>query len=1120
MGGRSPFSCGWLALAVIFAACFPAPAAAGEIPYHNSKTVTNVRDWLGQDVKVEVDGTTTANIVVEVTGNTHKAPDPITGAITEKAGDLTITASNKYAYSAEVVFNNGNNKAAMDVIFDSVDLSGYQLPKDSKTGTTTTATLTVKGPNSTNVWVVGETKIGESSRLAVDGAGNSFRTGTLTMAGAGTGKAPHDATATITNGGLLYVQGQADILENAKLRVDTGGTAMFNDAAYVGGTSSKGNAVVELDGGNIVFSEADSDKKIPGGSLTVGDGGKLLITGAGTSKISQNNTDADSKGVDLVGGGRLVVDSGATLEIDMLRVASQNANPDDPADPAGPAGALINGTVNAKWFRAYGDGIVDVNGTLGVDDMDITGNSIVNVNDKGTLGEFTPGGPDNVITVSGGTLNIESGGTVAHPKLYASSGVINIKAGGTSSVADFEAAGTSDVNVSGTIAAGTSFKVNGVATVKFSGGSKIGDGGNLAHLGVGGDGTLDIASSVTADSFSFGGGTINMTGGNLTAEATGAPFNMLGDLNFKSDTSIAAFKGDVTFTRGGIHALNNVTGHMRLNDGGTHHTLEIGRQAVLDTESGSMLIDGVSNFILDGTLNVGYQNGQVLMADIKGIAAAGGSLDVDSKATVTMTNAMQRQALASVNSGGLLVLKTDAGVSIGADAIYWDTDSILYEYQVVKDPVTGQYGIWVKGAQAASRDTLYNNIIENWREHPKIGDYVNNVINQSMLDAIVDANYLAIGIEPGYDTLNPSGQFNADLLSSLVSPKQSGAGYDALMLYNGSGLNMANQAVVSSNARILRGINRRTEDLRREIRGNDQIDPDSEMPDPLPANRFWGDIIYLSESSGHDRGIGGYSLRGMGLTVGHDRMYGDLAVGAAVSYLGGHFRDASALSNNSRIDTFAADLYATLTHPSGWFVSGTIGYGYSDNQIRDMRILNGFQGWNHADYGSHSLATSLVIGHDLWVGDAWTLSPSIGIDYVGTRSGSHTQYFTGNNRAGGANTLLAGQIKNHSASIPLNLSLSYNMPGEDGSLLTLTGDVGYAYELNNDGASGNIDYDGLNGHVGSVKIARRSPGQHLFNIGLRGKYYFRQYEVGMGYDYVGKRKYNAHTLTLNAGVSF
>lgn len=1103
-GGRAPFSGGWLALAAVVAACCLASAQAGEPPYHNSKTVGNAKSWIGQDVDIEADGTTTKDIVVEVTGGGYKVTDPIS----ETAGDLTITANDKY--SAELLFNGA---ADMTVIFDSASLSGVQVP-DGKSGTSRTATITVKGTNNV-VRVTGETELGESSRLVVNGAGNGFWTDSLVMKGAGTGKNPLDAVATITNGGGLYVHGTANILENAKLRVDSGGTAIFNDAANVGGSSSKGNALVELNGGNIVLG-AKNEKAGTEGSLTVGDGGILSITGTGTSSITQIGLTKDSPGVDIVGGGRLVVDATATLEVDMLQIASQYNNPDDPDDKAG---AIINGTVNAGYFRAYGNGLVDVNGTLNADNLTITGDSVVNVNAKAKIGETTPGGPDNIITVSGGTLNLLSDGTIEYSTLRATGGTVNVKSGGILDVEDFEAAGTSTVNVSGTITAGSSFKVDGVAKATFTGGAKIGDGGHLGHLGVAGDGTLDILATVTTDSFAFGGGNINLSGGgSLTAEAAGAPFGVMGNLNFLDSNSSATFKGDVIVSKGGIFAKAMATGHMSLSDGITNHALTIAQGAVLDTTLGNMEITGVSNFSLYGTLNIGYQNNQVLIATITGMGSTGGSLEVGGKATVTMTNAMQRQAMASVNSGGLEILKTDAKNFTGTDTFYWDNVSVRYEYKVVRDPSTNEYSIWVKGVQAASRETLYETIISSWREHPKIGGYVNNVVNGSLLDAIVDANYIAIGITPGYDTMDPSGQFNADLLASLVNPAQTGAGYDALMLYNGSGLNMANQAVVSSNAHFLRRISRRSEDLRREIRGNDQIDPDSELPEPLPVNRFWAEGVYMSDNSGHDQGFGGYAMRGSGLMVGHDRLYGDLVVGGAIGYLDGHFKDSSAQSNSSRIDTYALDLYALLSHPSGWFVSGTIGYGYSDNDIRDRRTLNGVNGWNHADFGSHTLAVSASFGRDLWLGDAWTVSPSLGIDYVGTRSSSHTQYFTGAGR--GADTLLAGQIRNHSATIPLNLGISYNMPTEEGSLLTLTGNVGYAYELNNDGASGNINYSGLVNQMGPVKIARRAPGQHLFNIGLRGKYYFRQYELGLGYDYVGKKKYNSHTFSLNGGVSF
>ncbi len=233
----------------------------------------------------------------------------------------------------------------------------------------------------------------------------------------------------------------------------------------------------------------------------------------------------------------------------------------------------------------------------------------------------------------------------------------------------------------------------------------------------------------------------------------------------------------------------------------------------------------------------------------------------------------------------------------------------------------------------------------------------------------------------------------------------------------------------------------------------------------------------------------------------------------------GNFEDKAALSGDGDIDSYAALVYAGWQNENGLYVSGTLGYSYADNALRDRRNLNGTIGVNEAEFGAHALMAALEAGRDFPLGEYLIVTPSAGIEYIAARGGAHEQWFTGAGGVG-ARTLDVGKITGSSFSVPFGLAASLDVIGDEDSLLTITGRVGYAYGLRNKGAEGRFGYGGLGGIIDPVRAASRAPGRHTWNLGLSARYLYDNMEFGLGYEYTGRDSYKSHAVTFSAGMNF
>ncbi len=293
-------------------------------------------------------------------------------------------------------------------------------------------------------------------------------------------------------------------------------------------------------------------------------------------------------------------------------------------------------------------------------------------------------------------------------------------------------------------------------------------------------------------------------------------------------------------------------------------------------------------------------------------------------------------------------------------------------------------------------------------------------------------------------------------------------------------------------------------------------------------NRIWaagmGQWEDLDDSPG---GIAGYTYRAGGAVVGYDRAFGPFTLGGAFAYLGGTFKDKSALANDSRIDNYSFDLYANYYHHSGFDFTVMGGYTYADSDIR--RRLTRFaddgaggvtavRGWEEGDYGTDTWMAGFELGYEWRATECFSLRPSAGITYLNARSESYSRSFRADDGRPAASDRV-DRVKNHSISLPLDLEAAYRTRVGSEATLGLTAHLGYAYELHNRGAEGTLAWGNV-ANAPRIDFRGRKPGRSSWNTGAGVAMAWRNLDVAVRYDYYHRNDFDAHVVVGSVGVSF
>lgn len=274
------------------------------------------------------------------------------------------------------------------------------------------------------------------------------------------------------------------------------------------------------------------------------------------------------------------------------------------------------------------------------------------------------------------------------------------------------------------------------------------------------------------------------------------------------------------------------------------------------------------------------------------------------------------------------------------------------------------------------------------------------------------------------------------------------------------------------------------------------------------ANRVWVSPFYVYQDMEKKDGYAAYSYKAYGGSLGYDRVFGPVTVGAAFTYSRGDY-DEKGITDDTTIDNYGGSGYATYYSVCSGFWAGIAGgYNYGKNDLKSFdAIANDWQvGKNH----TNTYWAGGNLGYDFNLGPNWILTPSAGLFWSDSKSSSYNST--------GPYDMIVGKIKNKSLLMPLDLSATYTAHIDECSSVSVKVSGGYNYNIKNDGAEGSMRYNYAGS--GSVFIQGVKPGRHGWNAGAGVKYTRNNIDVGVDYRYDGKKKYQGHRVSATIGVSF
>lgn len=612
---------------------------------------------------------------------------------------------------------------------------------------------------------------------------------------------------------------------------------------------------------------------------------------------------------------------------------------------------------------------------------------------------------------------------------------------------------------------------------------KIGDGGRLVL-----DGGLPVAA-----------------GGNADREYDRSGWTFKG-------AAVAAGGDGVLIGQGGTLAAGDAGGAAA---GAAAQRLETARGGLIDASRGSLVGLGFGDAALGGAYRAGYGGGQINYLSVED-----GRVTVKEGANLSLSRELARH----LNTSGAGVL-ADAVILRGREIRLEDgapttlktgmgTYRLAHE---TSNPAQGG-GTWdylrVGGVENAvlgsgtesDRETFRRNMEGAWDKGMNAAQAA-NIYN---LAAVEQASVVADG---------ESGRLNQAVLEALVDGRnqQAGSGYaDAGLyeMYNAAAQWGVNAAAYNASAQFMAGLNRRVERIGAEM---DRLGETGTSGSALAScaepdfadNRVWMGGFGYNESADLDYGVSGYTYRPRGFMTGYDRTFDAISLGGAVAYAKGDYRDKAASGGDSDITSYSAGVYGAYHGQSGFNASAFATYTHLDNDISDIR--GGMR--RDADYTSYSWSLGARAGYDMYLTDRLMLSPSGGLTKIRAVGRSHDE------RLNDVAVLRVGKVRRDSTLVPLDLTVGYDLHKDADYVLRLTGNLGYAYDLESGGLTGGYSYVDLVGAT-EMGVADRAAGRHSLTVGAGVVYTSSWLDVGARYDYFHRSEQRTHQVKGDVGVKF
>lgn len=1087
----------------------------------NTLTVLNTTANDGSGV-----GTYNLGAVTGTTGSLTVTSDAINVDLTANIASIALSGAGNFSVNTL----DADNSTVAATVAGTTSIGGNLSVVSTEADAADTLTLTLTG----NATIGGTTQLtaggnvsGANATLNIDGASNTF-TGAVTVDGGANAGA--DAYITVSGASTTFTGGLA-LDDNTGQAIATfdGATAQTVAGAITGVTDGDGAILVTNTSGGVTFTG------------TVGTAANSLAS-VTVAAADTNNTSATFKaGVDVTA---IVLGNGTGTDTNTVTFDGTAAGYTVAGTLNGTAGDTDNVVVT-------GGNTITTSGIWGanspVDALSITG-----------TGTKLTAGADITAT----TVSIASGATLdADDKIIASGGITN--AGTLDTGADLvtaNIANTGTVLVSGTggitgnITGAGTLDVNESATITGNVAGTSADVATGKTLTVAGANTYSVTTtSLTGTGAITFGGAAQTVSGAITAAATGN-----GTVNIADNAATVAFTNDIgTSTvkvgalvgaNGGTAQTVSTTGNLYIdaitldNDDslqflGTSAQVVSGTINATDTDTegsivvgntaGTIASDVTFNGIIGGTANRQLEDLTVndtakatfaanatfddaLSADKATIAVKSGATltaNTQTDADITTWNIEVNRAGGDANnSTGKVVLAGDA-VNLAVDTVHFDVKANSAPLKVgtaaLDNVFAGNAAATIAGATVTDSSFIYGFTLvadtNNVDVTVAVDNSVESVTDNSGYDAT--GNQLITTLAASTNT-----EIN-QLQSTLAAASTQSAANDVI---EAAGSDVAGGAVVAG-VQVAGSTSAINNDRLASLRSGETGMNAGQVMHGLNA---W--IQGFGSQADQDKrdGVSGYDADTYGFAVGFDtqELAQDITVGLSFAYADTDV-DSDAISKaKTEVDSYQVSLYGDYDLNETVFVSGQLGYIWSDNDT--TRNPGGIAALSaKGSYNADAFVAGLAVGRDYHTGHGTlVLTPKVSADYMHYSADSYTE--TG---AGGANlTVDADSLSLFE--IGLGVEAEWDIQNANGTHLMPSIGLGVRHDLIGD------EFEASNKFAGggtAFKVKGFDPAQTTFDVGLGVKYITdTNWTLSAGYDFEFKSDYDSHAGMVKASYKF
>ncbi len=607
---------------------------------------------------------------------------------------------------------------------------------------------------------------------------------------------------------------------------------------------------------------------------------------------------------------------------------------------------------------------------------------------------------------------------------------------------------------------------------------------NFENLNVNGTNwTLDNALALEGGgTANFNTGTFTITGGNtLTTTnsavtvANGATLALIGNLNAGNAASVINGTLNLnggTFISTGLTTINgSLLGNGTITGDGTD-----GNPLTIAGSIGSSTAGDVITVNDDLMLN----NGSILHTSLNG-------------ATNSRINVAGAGSVVNDTAGGIIVNPTING-ALPAGQAYTILNSagggIVSGNYVVQES-SFLYGFDFTGSDG--NNLILTSSIENSIESIGENKTEINAGNKLMNDLVGSTNTQINQLQSAIaQQATRSG--TSDVLEASAADTAAGAG--AL----NAGLDVARQTASLAEIRMA------------ALRSGTNTSKMSAGAGYLENYNVWAQSFGKTSSQDRRNGISGYDSDTYGVAFGLDRQAPDkdFTLGLAVSYAATDVDSKSISNAKTEIDNYQIALYGDYDIDKQSYINAHLGYIWAKNDThRNPGGLSSLSA--NGEYNS-SLVSAKVALHHEYSHDGFTLTPSIGVNYMHYSADSYTE--TG---AGGANLVVSPESTNLlEAELGLNVSWVYAL--ENSAVFEPSIDLGVrhdfigdAFEASNRFIAGGSAFD----------TQGADPAQTTFSLGTGATYQASDaWEFSAQYAYEAKSDYNSHAGFVRAAYKF